>query len=174
MDRCRSACFLAVLTIFAFEPGGARASAGAAPQAKRSAGLYQKGARAYAQGDLDAALAAYREVLKEDPEDPTAELAVGRIEMELAARRAAAARAAAAGDLHRQAADLDSLVLDHLYDWFFFERTLGDAQADLGTLQARSGMVAQFMAERRLALSRAGRFPKERELRALVRRLPTS
>ena len=165
---------LAVVTVLALWPGGARASPGVTPRAKRPAKLYQKGAQAYAQGDLNGALAAYEELQRADPGDRTAALSIGRIKMELAARQATPARAVPAAAAHRQADDLDDIILQDLAVWFNFERTLGDVRSDLGTLQARNGKVAQLMAERRLAISRDRGFPKERELRALIRRLPVS
>lgn len=130
---------------------------------------YQKGVSAYAQGHHALALSAFRESLRLDPRNLSARAAVQRIALE--ASQPDSARSTTPSAPGSEGA-LDDFLLRQVPRYFRFERTVGDARADQGTLDAMQGRVAQLMGERRLALSHRGVFVKDRELRALVRRLP--
>ncbi|OFX11209.1 MAG: hypothetical protein A2516_00065 [Alphaproteobacteria bacterium RIFOXYD12_FULL_60_8] len=109
-----------------------------------------------------------------DPKDLSARAAIQRIALEAAQSGSTLSSPA---QPHRSAlASLeektDDFLLRQVPRYFRFERTVGDARANQGTLQAMQGRVAQLMSERRLALAQRSAFAKEQELRALVRRLP--
>lgn len=135
---------------------------------------YQKGLSDYAQGRRVPALAAFQEALRLDPKSPSARAAVQRITLEVSRPDVyrptpAAQKGSALASLEEA---LDDFLLRQAPRYFRFERTVGDARSDQGTLAAMQGRVAQLMGERRLSLSRRSPFAKEREFRSLVRRLP--
>jgi len=164
----RAVCTLMIFTVLALWPGAARSTSASTPRTKHSISLYQKGAQLYAQGDLRGALAAYRDLLQASPGNRTALLSIARIEMELTNQRQAP-RAAP----HPESSGFDDFILNDLAQWVQFDRSLGDAQDKLGTMAARNGELKQLLAERRVAFNEDRKFLKERELRALVRRLST-
>lgn len=67
----------------------------------------------------------------------------------------------------------DEYLLGTLYGCLRFERTLGELRTRVGSLRACQGRVDQLLAERRLARTLKKPFAKVRELRALVRRMPS-
>lgn len=158
-------------------PEAARAARAAPPadEAPHSSRHYQEGMDYYTGGDLDAALASFREALRLEPGNRSALTAVRRLESEIAIRPAAARRpAAAAARRHAPAGAFDRFFLVSLPRWFYFERTLGDGLRDVGTLTALNARVVQLMGERDRALARSRPFRKERQLRELLRRAPVA
>ena len=135
---------------------------------------YQQGLSAYAQGHRALALASFKESLRLNPKSPSARAAVMRIELEAAQADSARSvpTAAPKSAVASSEGTLDDLLLRQVPRYFRFERTVGDARADQGTLAAMQGRVAQMLSERRHARVRGRSFDKERELRELVRRLP--
>ncbi|HEU5035085.1 MAG TPA: tetratricopeptide repeat protein [Mycobacteriales bacterium] len=108
-------------TAAAADPGAPAAAAPAAPPPDPA---YDAAQSALERGDLEAALASYREILDRDPGDPVAKAATARCELLLRTRGSdeAAVRSAAASapdDVSAQAAlaDLD-LVLGRVEDAF--------------------------------------------------------
>jgi hypothetical protein len=130
----------------------------------------------YAAGMPDKALDFFREALHRHPKDPIALAAISRVKTELAAAPASAPESApqeAELSLIHAASDaLDEFVLVDVPRALNFDDTLGDGESRVGTLAALSGRVAQLFQERRFALEHDRPFRKDRELRALVRRMP--
>jgi hypothetical protein len=128
---------------------------------------YLGGLSLYAHGETKQALAAFRDALARHPNDPKALAAVRRLEVELAGQKPSSPKRR-----RRLALVVDRTWLDHSFWWVRFGRTLGDAESAQGSLTALQGKVKQLLAERRRAFALRRRFSKERELRALVRRMP--
>jgi hypothetical protein len=130
---------------------------------------YQRGMDLYAAGKTPQALGAFRVALRRHPEDQAAQTAVRRLEVELAYKPTATH----AGDNYSaEPSWLDEFVLADMPWLINFNQSLGDSMSASGTLIACNGRVAQLLAERRLAMAQERPFLKEKELRALVRRLP--
>lgn len=146
-------------------PRAARAAA--CPDCRRE---YHRGVALYSQGRLAQALAVFRDVEAREPGDRPARLAARRVARELASVRRAPRLPPAARPAQSQSA-LDDLLL-RAAAWFDFDRLVGDRLSGAGALAAACGRVRQLLAERRLALSRHRPFARERELRAMIRRLP--
>jgi hypothetical protein len=163
--------------IFVFAAWLMLAGAGSAPAATPSgpaaADLYQAGMDDYARGDLDAALASFRAALVQEPENRPATAAAHRMEFEIAARDAAHDADDRAARLSPPSA-FDRFCLVTVPRWFYFERTIGDGLANVGTMHALNARVAQLLAERKIAFARKRPFKKELQLRALVRRMPAA
>jgi len=134
------------------------------PEAERH---YQAGMKFYVAGAKDRALASFRQALRLAPRDPSARAAVNRLEVELMSpTRPEPARPEELGE------DPVEVFAAQVVGFVMFEETLGEARSKTGTLEAMQGRVAQLLAERKRAKSKGLAFAKERELRAMVRRLP--
>lgn len=140
-----------------------------APTVPGGAAASKDAAELYAEGHVKEALAAYRRRLARNPDDRTAQLAVARIQAELARRHAQALPRTP-----RRAAEEEKTWLSRAAAWVHFDRTLGGLLFRLGTQEAMRGRVEQLLAEQRTAKAKRRMFhrDKELELRALVRRLP--
>jgi len=172
-----SAAALAFSFALAFPgPAAARAasSAAAPEETPESVRLYQAGLDSYTGGDLAAALASFREVLRLEPNNRSALAAVRRLEREATAAQSAPRPKSEHVRRRPRAWALDHFFLVSLPRWFYFERTLGDGLSDVGTLTALNARVVQLMSERKVSLARNRPFRKERQLRALLRRAPAA
>ena len=136
--------------------------------------FYQTGMSVYAAGMPDKSLDFFSEALRRHPNDPVALSAVSRVKTELAAAPAPEfARPEAEPSFIQAFSDtFDAFVLVDVARALNFDDTLGDGESRVGTLAALSGRVAQLFQEQRFAREHDRPFPKERELRALVRRMP--
>lgn len=128
---------------------------------------YQKGLNLYAAGKTPQALGAFRVALRRHPEDQSAQAAVQRLEVELAYAPVASSAKASV-----EPSWIDDFVLADMPWLINFNDSIGDSVNASGALNACNGRVAQLLAERKIALAQERPFGKERELRALVRRLP--
>lgn len=144
-------------------------SARAAAAPPEDGRVYQEGIDDYARGDPDAALAAFRAVLRRTPHDRSALAAVRRLEYESAARRAARRPAS---ERPAPAGALEHFFLSSLPRWYFFERSIGDGLTDVGTLEAANARIVQLLGERTAARVRRRPFRNDRRLRELLRRAP--
>ena len=166
----RPSTLLAILfcgSIASAAPGG---KAGGAQDRGDVDALYQKGMRLYAVGKPEKALPVFKEVLRRDPDDRSARAAVVRIYTELAFARLPKQEYSQPPTLSES---IDEFLVVDVPRYYDFGRTFGDDIAQAGTLDALNGRVSQLMAERRRALEAGREFAKERELRSLVRRLPS-
>jgi len=136
------------------------------PEAERH---YQAGMQFYVAGSKDQALSSFRQALRLSPQDPSARAAVNRLEVELMSPPPTRPEQARPDELGE---DPVEVFAAQVVDFVRFEETLGDARSKTGTLEAMQGRVAQLLAERKRAKSKGLAFAKERELRAMVRRLP--
>ena len=174
----RYSASVAVALALAFagpEAAGAARAARTADESPQTTRHYQEGMDYYTGGDLDAALASFREALRLEPGNRSALAAVRRLESEIANRPAAARRPAAEpAPRPAPAGVIDRFFLVSLPRWFYFERTIGDGLRDVGTLTALNARVVQLMGERDLALARNRPFGKDRQLRELLRRAPVA
>lgn len=145
------------------------------PTSVQADARYQAGMALYAAGDPLTALKSFRAALREDPEDPYVRAAVRRIEAELAAASApSSAPPPPETSMLEAAADaFDALCLVAIPRAVNFDDSVGGAQDVEGTLAALNGRVAQLLQERRYASEHDLPFRKDRELRALVRRIPS-
>lgn len=144
-----------------------------APELEEAERRYEIGVGLYAGGRPAAALAEFKASLNLRPNHAATRAAVLRLESETAAiPPPAAASRPSTDDPTRRGEALDRLFLVSIPRWINFDKTVGDALSRVGTVAALNGRVAQLLAERRLALARKRPFPKDKQLRALLRRVP--
>lgn len=149
-----------------------RAEEGSSADGARSQPRYERALRLYTDGRLREAQRAFAAIARDYPDHKAARTAVVRIQYELDQDEPLVFSPAPAARERGLAEGMDELLLGSLPAYLRFERTLGDARTRAGTLRACQGRVEQLLAERRWARSRKAPFRKERELRAMVRRMP--
>jgi hypothetical protein len=150
------------------------ASADAAEDSAPPQSRYEKALQLYSDGKLREAQAAFASLARDYPNHEAARTAVVRIQNELDPDGPMAW--VHSPSVHEESSledAFDNFLLDSIPRCLRFERTLGDARARVGTLQACQGRIDQLLAERRLARKLKRTFRRDKELRALVRRMPS-
>ena len=147
---------------------------------------YQHGVQLYADGKPPQALAIFKKIVRKNPKNQYARAAIARVESEIGLKKQPAPDIAASAKLkpgpaeaeiprywtERVSEKVDDFLIVNLPRSLNFNHTLGDFITGVGTLQAVQGRVNQLLAERKFALAKNRPFSKEKELRALVRRMP--
>ncbi|MFA6004514.1 MAG: hypothetical protein WC881_10650, partial [Elusimicrobiota bacterium] len=133
-------------------PGGAAQGRNARAKNSMPSPLYQKGTELYAKGDLRGAQIMYLALLRKDPENRPARIAVKRIAMELRDAQDPPAIPAELSWLAEASEAIDDFLVEGVPRVINFDATLGDAFSRVGTMGAHRGRVDQLLAERRLAL----------------------
>jgi hypothetical protein len=137
--------------------------------------FYQTGIKLYAAGQRAKALGAFRVALSHHPGDRLALAAVRRVQGELvqASPFEFAPKALENSLLDRASDAFDKLMLVDISWVVNFDDSVGNDLSNVGTLQAVNGRVAQLIKEQQFSLEHARPFLKDREMRSLVRRMPT-
>ena len=136
---------------------------------------YKAGISLYAAGQRQQALGSFRIALHHHPRNTLVLTAIRRVEGELGAAPPVeyASEAPSASWFDAASDSFDEFMLVDVPRAVNFEDSLGDCASDVGTLEALNGRVAQLMKERECALKHGCRFRKDREMRSLIRRMPT-
>lgn len=150
-------------------PAVSRANARA--RGDRAEAVFQEGVSAYASGRFDEARARFAEAARLDPGHRAARTSLARLDVEMRGRPDP--DAAVPAPLPRPPLAGDRTLLEELAAFLAFEETIGGAASDLGAARAAQGRVAQLAAERRVARARGRPYPRDAELHALTRRLPS-
>jgi hypothetical protein len=137
--------------------------------------FYQAGVKQYAAGQRDKALGSFRVALRHHPGNRLMISTIRRVEGEVGQPPAVEfRREALEASWFDQTSDaFDEFLLVDVSNAMNFDDSLGDAESSVGTLEALNGRVAQLQKEQEFALRHGQAFLKEREMRSLVRRMPT-